>query len=651
MSKRRSLGKRPHPTGKSRDAEVESGSLKGHEADPLRGSLAAAQPAHKHVPSPAAIRETIESVVVAFVLAFLFRTFEAEAFVIPTGSMAPTLMGRHKDLECPVCGYQYQVSASDEVDPNTNASLGPGAQVVGWTCPMCRWTTDLRAKVLAQLAEEGRKPTGRQIEERLAEELKAYPSFKGDRILVGKFCYQFSEPERWDVAVFKYPGGAKTNFIKRLVGLPNEVVEIHHGDIFTCKVPEQYRNLAASQFRLLQSELNKLPKTIARKDRPEKLLAMLQPVYDNDYVLPETIQRGWPARWQPWPSADGSSAGAWTTSKDCRSFRADGRAAGETWLRYQHIVPRQWPPPDDGTLMPAGVGQRQLISDFCAYNTGRAANKPDPDPDAAGLHWVGDLAVQGTLEVLSDSGQAVFELVEGGWRMQCRIDVATGEATLSIDHEDPSRYTARTLDGRDYRLSAQTAVRGPGKYEIMFSNCDDQLRLWVQGCLVLFGGDDAATCYAPLDNRRPQDSSFASDFSPVGIGSQGADLRLSHLKVLRDIYYIAETNGHTSSNPALTDFQRIESPYRVLSDPARWDVFDNMQVVDFPLQADQFFALGDNSPKSKDSRLWEQEHYVRRELLIGKALYIYWPHSWNKLPGTNIPFPLFPNFSRMGFVR
>ena len=39
-------------------------------------------------------RETFESIVVAFVLAFLFRAFEAEAFVIPTGSMAPTLYGR-----------------------------------------------------------------------------------------------------------------------------------------------------------------------------------------------------------------------------------------------------------------------------------------------------------------------------------------------------------------------------------------------------------------------------------------------------------------------------------------------------------------------------------------------------------------------------
>src|SRR5271166_5598375 len=72
-----------------------------------------AKPADAAWFSPSAIRETVESVIIAFVLAFLFRTFEAEAFVLPTGSMAPTLMGKHKDLECPMCHYRYPVSASD----------------------------------------------------------------------------------------------------------------------------------------------------------------------------------------------------------------------------------------------------------------------------------------------------------------------------------------------------------------------------------------------------------------------------------------------------------------------------------------------------------------------------------------------------------
>ena len=43
-------------------------------------------------------RDTVEQIVVAFILALLVRGFSAEAFVIPTGSMAPTLMGRHKEI-------------------------------------------------------------------------------------------------------------------------------------------------------------------------------------------------------------------------------------------------------------------------------------------------------------------------------------------------------------------------------------------------------------------------------------------------------------------------------------------------------------------------------------------------------------------------
>ena len=69
-------------------------------------------------------RESIESFVVVF-LAFLVWSFEAEGFVIPTGSMAPTLMGRHKEIVCPECGYTYTVNADCEVDSSgSGASTG-----------------------------------------------------------------------------------------------------------------------------------------------------------------------------------------------------------------------------------------------------------------------------------------------------------------------------------------------------------------------------------------------------------------------------------------------------------------------------------------------------------------------------------------------
>ena len=65
----------------------------------------------------------------------------------------------------------------------------------------------------------------------------------------------------------------------------------------------------------------------------------------------------------------------------------------------------------------------------------------------------------------------------------------------------------------------------------------------------------------------------------------------------------------------------------------------------FELLDDQFFALGDNSPASSDARGWVGHHYVERENLVGKALFVYWPHSWWS------PIPFLPNFKRMGFIR
>ncbi len=55
---------------------------------------------------------------------------------------------------------------------------------------------------------------------------------KGDRILVDKFVYNFSDPKRWDVVVFKYPLNRSRNFIKRLVGLPNDRIAIRNGNLF-----------------------------------------------------------------------------------------------------------------------------------------------------------------------------------------------------------------------------------------------------------------------------------------------------------------------------------------------------------------------------------------------------------------------------------
>jgi len=51
----------------------------------------------------------------------------------------------------------------------------------------------------------------------------------GDRILVGKFAYRIWEIRRGDIVVFQYPLNPNKDFVKRVVGLPGERVEIKEG--------------------------------------------------------------------------------------------------------------------------------------------------------------------------------------------------------------------------------------------------------------------------------------------------------------------------------------------------------------------------------------------------------------------------------------
>ena len=54
----------------------------------------------------------------------------------------------------------------------------------------------------------------------------------GDRLFGFRLAYAFSEPERFDVVIFKYPVDESENYIKRIIGLPGEHVEIDNGKIY-----------------------------------------------------------------------------------------------------------------------------------------------------------------------------------------------------------------------------------------------------------------------------------------------------------------------------------------------------------------------------------------------------------------------------------
>src|SRR5262245_42461369 len=106
----------------------------------LRSLLPFATPKALAAPSSAppqptdSTREVIETVVFVVVLVLLLKSFAAEAFVIPTGSMAQTLWGYQKVVTCPQCNHEFPVNCSTEVDP----SEGSPTYVSGCTCPNCR---------------------------------------------------------------------------------------------------------------------------------------------------------------------------------------------------------------------------------------------------------------------------------------------------------------------------------------------------------------------------------------------------------------------------------------------------------------------------------------------------------------------------------
>ncbi|NDC53483.1 MAG: signal peptidase I [Planctomycetia bacterium] len=586
---------------------------KPRESDTVRSPLASG-------------RETVESIVVAFTLALLFRAFEAEAFVIPTGSMAPTLMGRHKDLVCAACGRDFRVGSSAEEDDQSQSLRIEQArlerELAGLRAGRDAAPPEVREadRRRAELLESERGPLA-QLRLRLAGKMVAaarcpncghvmrlvegegpavrydprFPSFTGDRILVDKFAYGLSEPSRWDVVVFKYPEEAKTNYIKRLVGLPGETVSISAGDIWTSRDGAEPR--------------------IARKP-PDRLRAMLQCVHDSRFVAPALRRAGWPLAWTDWrgPGAEGPG---WRTADDGRSFALSG---GVATLRYRHLLPapEDWAALEQGEPI-AGRARPRLIDDFQPYNA--IATRP---------HWVGDLALACTLETRGPGGTLTLDLVEAGRSHRCTIDLVDGAARLAW----PGAAGAEPR--------AKTPVRGRGSWRILFANVDDELTLFVDGRPVAFDRptlwdrpiDDAE---ASLPDDRPAEPGGIDpgDLAPAGITAAGADVRVADLQVLRDVYYIGALDVGTRPGE-LVERERLE----------------------FPLEAGQFFVLGDNSAASKDSRMWLTGHHVDRDLLIGRALVIFWPHAvpanWSvpvKIGGIELRLPSWPNFARMGFVR
>lgn len=245
----------PKPTADASDPP--SGDAGAGPADPP--ALTEAESVVKPTVKEDSLKETFESIVIAFILAFVFRAYIVEAFIIPTGSMAPTLLGAHLDLRSPHSGYRYTTNAPSK----GNVALPEMPHSGDLLDPMT---------VLPQRVAAGTRTS------------------TGDRILVQKYVYFLSEPRRWDVVVFKAPHSPEENFIKRLVGKPHEDLYLLDGNVYVRPRGKDWR--------------------IARKtDRTEVQQRVWQPIYHSAYVpLPSLTtpvgDEGFVVPWKPLNRAD-----------------------------------------------------------------------------------------------------------------------------------------------------------------------------------------------------------------------------------------------------------------------------------------------------------------------------------------------------------
>ncbi len=66
--------------------------------------------------------------------------------------------------------------------------------------------------------------------------------YNGDYLLVNKLSYRLHSPKRGDVIIFHPPNSPRLNYIKRIIALPGEQIQIKNGEIFIngAKLEEKY---------------------------------------------------------------------------------------------------------------------------------------------------------------------------------------------------------------------------------------------------------------------------------------------------------------------------------------------------------------------------------------------------------------------------
>jgi signal peptidase I len=544
------------------------------------------------------IKELIISMAIALAMALVAKVFVIEAFVIPTGSMAPTLLGQHMVFRSEQTGREWTVNpwfksnlgdypVQSEVvsggagrqqvrvpvvtDPMTISRVTRGDYGGNWMIPGRGYTPDPQPK----------------------------PLRAGDRILVQKLLYEVTSPKRWDVVVFKNPQDPTVNFIKRLAGLPNEQVWIADGDVFA-------RPIEAGTQR------GPVPKSEWRVQRkPARVQRSLwRPIFSSEFTPVDPVSASTGLRWfeTPW------SGEGWETG-DGRSYRTESSAA--TVVSWDS---ERWP-----------------ICDWEPYNDDRRAG---PRP----IFPVSDVRVRA--DVVPDGDGMRVAAVVRARQHEFRGEIAAGRALVRMRREGGNWETLG--EGPAPVLRAGRVAR------VEFWHVDQTVEMWVDGKRVAHGEyawmpEDRLEWVTGVSHAKDAESntslsnpaSYMHGGAEVWWEFEGSAATLHRVGVDRDLYYQAAVfaSGESAGRPAFGTHPR------------------NLAATG----PDQFYFLGDNSPASEDSRLWPRvddevsrqfdapRGLVDRRMILGKAFFVYFPAPHAVQVGP-VRLPV-PDFGRLRWIK
>jgi len=403
-----------------------------------------------------------------------------------------------------------------------------------------------------------------------------------DRILVDKLSYVFRRPERWEVAVFRYPLNRSQNFVKRIVGVGPEDLRIRHGDIWRRADESEEWSIARRSQPVMESTWKRL-----------------------DLVAPEGTS--WKVK---------EARGEWELEGRTIRARGSGRASFRGPASVVDLYLDGYP--------------EHLIPYMSDQHTKSGANT------------VGDLRVDGVVTALPGTETVLVELKEGDRRYRFRIPgPAAAEdarpeilvARLGAWNPVGSQTVPAAEPVAPYRLPANQAVTFAAE------NLDDRLQLELGGEVV------ARMDVEPTADQRSgvfleavgagalfEELMVYRDIYYLAEGT-------AEVTIPTDQYFMLGDNTQDSSDGREWRFRRYQlpavggddgTPPRILRGNARGS--ENPRTVGFGRPDGPLLVFEDEWGETHwfhsgelDALPPEGAPFVPRDMIQGKALAVFWP--------------------------